>query len=72
MFVAQRGPTALPARAAPASVSSLCRTSPMQRIDFDEQDSRAFAPVISLTEAQIERGRAARHRQKRLEALRGA
>jgi hypothetical protein len=37
--------------------------------EFDGQELPAFAPVISLTEAQVERGRAARQRQKRRGAL---
>jgi hypothetical protein len=37
--------------------------------EFDGQERPAFAPVVSLTEAQVERGRAARQRQKRREAL---
>ncbi len=37
--------------------------------EFDGQELPAFAPVISLTEAQVERGRAARQRQKRRETL---
>ena len=37
--------------------------------EFDGQERLTFAPVVSLTEAQVERGRAARQRQKRREAL---
>jgi hypothetical protein len=37
--------------------------------EFDGRQLPAFAPVVSLTEAQVERGRAARQRQKRREAL---
>lgn len=37
--------------------------------EHDGQDLPSFAPVVSLTEAQVERGRAARQRQKRREVL---
>jgi hypothetical protein len=62
--------TALPARAAPASVVvAMPQVADATASEFDGQDHRPFAPVVSLTEAQVERSRAARQRQKRLEAM---
>jgi hypothetical protein len=62
--------TVLSAREAPASVILLMpRVADATASELDGQDLPRFAPVVSLTEAQVERGRAARQRQKRLEAM---
>jgi hypothetical protein len=62
--------TTLPARAAPSSVIvAMPQVADATASEFDGPDHRPFAPVVSLTEAQVERGRAARQRQKRFEAM---
>jgi hypothetical protein len=58
---------ALLRRTAPAAAVAMPRLADATASEFDGRDRPAFAPVISLTEAQVERGRAAPQRQKRLE-----
>jgi len=53
---------------APAAIA-MPRVADATASEFDGQALPAFAPVVSLTEAQVERARAARQRQKRREAL---
>jgi hypothetical protein len=55
--------------AAVPTVAPLPRPSDGTASEFDDQALPAFAPVVSLTEAQVERQRAARRLRERRSAL---
>jgi hypothetical protein len=54
---------------AAVAVIPLARLVDATASEFDEQRQPTFAPVVSLTEAQVERQRAARQRSERNSAL---
>ena len=59
--------------AAPAVVIAVPRIYDATASELDDDPRRpGFAPVLSLTEAQVERQRAEQQRQKRRSALKGA
>jgi hypothetical protein len=55
--------------AAAASVVPMPQPTDATASEFDDQARPAFAPVVSLTEAQVERQRVARHRREQRSAL---
>jgi len=57
--------------AAPAAVA-MPHVADATASEFDGDKRPAFAPIVSLTEAQVERARAERQRRTRREALREA
>jgi len=59
----------LPREAPPPAAVAMLHVADATASEFDGHTFPTFAPVVSLTEAQVERGRSARERQKRREAL---